>query len=153
MPSVNCLCCGEAPAGSTLAFTLYMHNCHYAIHPRDQLFSVAHPDLQIRASVWSKNKGGGRAPRAPPLYPPMLLSHSRSRAHVRGERQRREECGRSPREGIEKMILFPLSTPISPSNYNLHNYTFSLGRAWLWGKKDDHSGSTCYAWWHPRDHL
>ena len=25
-----------------------------------------------RASVWSKNKGGGRAPRAPPLDPPVL---------------------------------------------------------------------------------
>ena len=25
-----------------------------------------------RASVWSKNKGGGRAARAPPLDPPLL---------------------------------------------------------------------------------
>ena len=27
-----------------------------------------------RASVWSKNKGGGRASRAPPLYPPVYTA-------------------------------------------------------------------------------
>ena len=26
----------------------------------------------LRASFWSKNKGGGRAPQAPPLDPPLL---------------------------------------------------------------------------------
>ena len=28
----------------------------------------------VRASVWSKNKGGAWAPRAPPLDPPLLIS-------------------------------------------------------------------------------
>ena len=31
----------------------------------------------LRASVWSKNKvGGGRAPRAPPLDPPLSVVHN-----------------------------------------------------------------------------
>ena len=30
-----------------------------------------HPDPEIFRPVWSKNKGGGRAPRAPPLDPPL----------------------------------------------------------------------------------
>ena len=28
----------------------------------------------LRASVWSKNKGEGRAPRAPPLDPPLMTT-------------------------------------------------------------------------------
>ena len=52
---------------------------------------------------------------------PPLLSNSRSTSHVRGERRRREECGGSPSE--EKIIIFSLSTPITPPS----SYTFSLG--------------------------
>ena len=42
--------------------------------PRDK---VGGPGLQkvfsaLRASFWSKNKGEGRATRAPPLYPPLF---------------------------------------------------------------------------------
>ena len=33
--------------------------------PPEKFFSA------LRASFWSKNKGGGRVPRAPPLDPPM----------------------------------------------------------------------------------
>ena len=34
----------------------------------EELFSA------LRASVWSKNDGGGRPPRAPPLDPPLVCS-------------------------------------------------------------------------------
>ena len=30
----------------------------------------------LPASVWSKNNGGGQAPRAPPLDPPLLYQHA-----------------------------------------------------------------------------
>ena len=63
MPSVNRLCCGEASAGSTWAFTLYMYNCHYAIHPWNHLFWVT----VDRDHMWgvsgegAKNVGEARA--------------------------------------------------------------------------------------------
>ena len=53
-----------------------------------------------------------------------LSNYTRLRARVRGKRQTREERGLKPRS-LEKFALF---------------YFFPR-RAWLWGKKDDHSRS------------
>ena len=75
----------------------------------------------LRASFWSKNKGGGRAPQAPPLDPPLLGNRIQVSTGISTVKLRSAFIERGP---VTVIYLFLLTIPITRlySLWNLRCY-------------------------------